>query len=101
SRGPDGPHRKMPSRRRDACNVGHDLHQLVERRHFPASEDVGAIGGTGHLTAQPKSFDEIVNVSEMVVDLTASEHREPPARDAAEQLEQTSIPGAVDAARAH
>ncbi len=78
---------------------GDQLHQLVQRRHFTAGEDVGAIGGRGVLAAEPKPFDEIVNVGEMVVDFAASQHRKPAARDAAKQLQQPAIAGSVDAAR--
>ncbi len=46
--------------------------QLVQRRHFPAREDVGAVGRRRVLAAQSKSFDEIVDVGEMVIDFAAT-----------------------------
>ena len=40
-----------------------------------AGEDVGAVGGRRMLAAQPKAFDQIVDVGQMVVDFAAAEGR--------------------------
>ena len=56
-------------------------------------------GGRRMLAAQPKAFDQVVDVGEMVVDFAASERRPIAARDAAKQLQQPAIARTVDAGR--
>src|SRR5262245_53524966 len=73
--GPNGPDREMNARRLNARHVRHQLHQLIQRRHFPAGKDVRAVGCARNFAAESKPLDEIVNVGEMVVDLAASQHR--------------------------
>ena len=72
--------------------------QLVQRRDLAAGQDVGAVRGRRVLAAQPKAFDEIVDVGQMVVDLAAAERDPAAPRDAAKQLQQPAIAGTVDAA---
>ena len=52
-----------------------DRDELVQRRHFPAGEDVGPAGGRRHLAAQPEALDQIVDVGQMVEDPAGAEDR--------------------------
>src|SRR4029077_11167714 len=99
ARHPEGPRRQMPPRHRHARSLRHQRHQLIQRRHFPAGENVGAIGRRRMLAAEPEAFDEIVDVGEMVIDFAAAERHPPSTRDASEQPEETAIRRSVDAGR--
>ena len=70
---PDRPDRQVQPRRGHAGAFRHQRDELVQRRHFPAGEDVGAVGRRRVLAAQPEAFDQIVDVGEMVVDFAAAE----------------------------
>src|SRR5437899_3049966 len=65
---PERPDRQVPRRRRDAGRLGHQRHERVQRRHFPAGQDVGAIGRRRMHAAQTKALDQIVDERQMVID---------------------------------
>ena len=65
---PERPHRQVQPRRRHVRLVGDERHQLVQRRHLAAGEDVGAAGRGRHLAAQPEPLDQVVDVGQVIVD---------------------------------
>src|SRR6267143_2044961 len=87
------PHRQVPPRRRDARAFRHQIDQLVQRRHFPAGEDVNPIRGRRMNAAQAKAFYEIVDEGQMVMDFARAERDPPPPRDPAKQPQQPAIAG--------
>src|SRR5262249_33836099 len=98
---PERPYREVPRRRRDARAFRHQPHQLVQRRHFPARENVGAVRRRRVGAAQPEAFHEIVDERQMVIDLARTERHPPVPCDAAKQPQQPSIAGTINAGRPH
>ena len=74
-------------------------HQLVERRDLAAGQDVGAVGGGGHFAAKPKPLHEVIDVCQMIEDVSGPEHDKSPPRHATKQLEQAAIARSIDAGR--
>ena len=98
AREPERPHGQMPALRPHAGHVGNDGRHLVQRGHFMAGQDVGAIGRRRVFAAESKALDEIVDVGEMVVDFPAAQHRKA-AHGVPEQLQESAVARTVDAAR--
>src|SRR6516164_9854484 len=96
-RHPDRPHGQMHPRFRHLGSIRHQLYERVQRRHFPTGAHVGAIGGVGMLPAQHEPIDQVVDVSEMVIDLSAAERDPATAGNATKELQEPAVPGAVDA----
>src|SRR4051794_18136255 len=69
---PERPDRQVERRARHARDLSNRFDQLVQRSHFPARKDVRAVGCRGVLAAEPKAFDQIIDVGEMVVDFSRS-----------------------------
>ncbi len=74
-------------------------YELVECRDFASRENVRPVGRGRHFPAQPESLDEVVDVRQMIEDVSGPEHDKTPPRHAPEELEQAAIAGAVDARR--
>ena len=60
------------------------------------SENIGAAGGCRHLPAQRKAAHQIVDVGQVVEDLSRSQHGKAAASDAAEHLQEAQIAWPID-----
>ena len=73
--------------------------QFVERRDFTTGKDVGAAADARHLAAEPKPFDQVIDVGQVIEDPAVAEDDEATARDAAKEFQQPLVTGTVDAGR--
>src|SRR4051794_4423893 len=89
----------MQAWRRDARFLRNDGGELVQCRHLAAGQYVSSSRGSRHFPAQPEPLDEIVDVGEVIKDVAAAEDHEPPSRDPSKELQQPTIPGAVNPRR--
>ena len=87
----------MRSRRAHSCFGRDQIHEVVQRGHFTACQDVRPAGSGRRLAAPAEPLDEIVDVGEVIVDPPAAEDDEPATRDSAEQFQQSPITWPVDA----
>src|SRR5688572_29511221 len=67
---PERPHRQMPTRRLDAELLGDKRNELIERRVSWTRQQIRPSGRGRHLATESKSFDKIIDVREVIKDLT-------------------------------
>src|SRR4051794_29569017 len=96
---PERPHWQVQSWRRNVRFLGDDLGETIEARDFPAREYVGSSSGPRGRGAEPKAFDEIVDICQVVKNLPAAENDESPAGDTAKEFQQTAIAGTINSGR--
>ena len=74
-------------------------HQLIERRDFAAGKNIRPPCRRGDFAAQPKPIDEVVDVRQVIVNLTGTENHETATGDAAKEFQEAPIAWPVDASR--
>ena len=74
ARNPDRPDRELQRGRPNARFFGDDGNQLVQCGDLAACQDVGSIGRGRHFAAQPEPFDEVVDVRQMIKDVSRPKH---------------------------
>src|SRR5262245_40986219 len=67
ARQPERPDRQSDCRRRHARDLRRHVHQLPQRRHFPAAQDVRSSGRGRNAAAQAESLAQVVDVGDVVV----------------------------------